>query len=352
MSTSPRHSKKWADTAIVLMASSLAINACTSHAQPPSATPPLATRAAHSLAGTAGTINAHTAPASQGSTQQPPQQCPAPLIKPAITNGVACGPLNCRSFAQAPDAIAYLMRETTPRVLAVGEIHAQKSNVLRVSPTQRFATLLPIFCGNARHIVIELMTGRNDCGDDRVEQVRRAQEPVTLPQAAANQNDFFALGNVAKANLIQPHALTPTCDEFKSILNAKDQDIARMLELTATRSAEVAEGLLELNASAKGIPYVILYGGAMHNDMTPNVGREAFSYGPRLDAITQQRTTELDIVLREQVKDTESFQRLAWYPEFRAPGLEQQFVLYQLGPKSFTLIYPAESQGQEAATSR
>jgi hypothetical protein len=82
----------------------------------------------------------------------------------------------------------------------------------------------------------------------------------------------------------------------------------------------------------------------MHNDMLPLEGREGFSYGPRLDVSSRHRTTELDIVLREQVKDTESFQRLPWFPHFRADGLDKQFILYRHGPKSFTLIYPDQSQ--------
>ncbi len=295
-------------------------------------------------AGLAGTAGLAASPATPAPAPEPTPQCPPPPARPTITDGTTCGLLDCRAFARAEDAIAYIMRETAPLVLAVGEIHAQKGLALKASPTQRFAELLPLFCGNSRHIVIELMTGRNDCGDNRVKEVQKAQKPVTQGQAATNQNDFFELGNIAKKNRIQPHALTPTCEELQSILAAKDQDIARMLELTATRTAEVAEELLTRNTDAKGTPTVILYGGAMHNDVNPGEGRGAFSYGPRLQASTQNRLTELDIVLREQVRDTESYQRLPWYPHFRAKKLEQQFVLYRLGPKSFTLIYPSSPQ--------
>jgi hypothetical protein len=241
--------------------------------------------------------------------------------------------------------VDYVLRETSPTVLAVGEIHAQKDSSLKASPTQRFAALIPMFCGRSQHIVIELWTPRNDCGDNSVARVREAQKPVTSAQAATNQNDFLELGNVAKANGIQPHALVPTCEDYRSILAADDQDIARMLELTATRSAELTEKLLSGSEEAGARePWVLLYGGAMHNDIAPKVGREQFSYGPRLLTSTSGRLTELDIVLREQVKGTEAFQRLAWYPYFRQDTLESQYTLFRLGPHSFTLIYPSQAQ--------
>lgn len=259
------------------------------------------------------------------------------------TQGTPCGALQCKAFARAEEAVNYVVRETLPAVLAVGEIHAQKDAGLKASPTRRFAELLPMFCGQAHDIVIELWTARNDCKDDRVARVREAQKPVTLAQAPTNQNDFLELGNVAKANGIQPHALVPSCEDYQSIINANERDIARMLELTATRSAEITEKLLERNRTRQQLPIVILYGGAMHNDLTPPQGRESFSYGPQLDESTGHHITELDIVLREQVKDTEIYRRFPWYPHFRNGPTERQFALYRLGPRSFTLIYPAET---------
>jgi hypothetical protein len=295
------------------------------------------------VAGSAAT----SAPSSAAATDQPgagtKPGCSAFRPTPAHSNGASCGPLDCRSFDQAADAIAYVVADTSPLVLAVGEIHVQKDANLARSPTQHFASLLPMFCGITRHIVIEIWTGRNDCGDRRVEQVQKAQKPVTQAQAATNKNDFYELGNVAKANRIQPHALTPSCEDYQSILSANDQDIARMLELTATRTADLTEQLLKASTGTGNYPYVILYGGAMHNDLVPNEGREAFSYGPRLDASTNHRVTELDIVLREQIRDTESYRRLAWYPHVRAETPEKRFMLYRLSPRSFTLIYPNQS---------
>jgi hypothetical protein len=214
---------------------------------------------------------------------------------------------------------------------------------LKASPTARFSALIPMFCGAARHIVIELWTGRNDCGDKRVEAVRRAQKPITQAQAPSNQDDFLELGNVAKSLGIQPHALVPTCEDYQSILSAKDQDVARMLELTATRTADLAEKLLGRSTRSDKWPTIILYGGAMHNDISPTEGRESFSYGPRLQASTEGRLTEIDLVLREQVKDTDSFRRFPWYEHLRNETAEKQFMLYRIGARSFALIYPNQS---------
>ncbi|MGE5784329.1 MAG: hypothetical protein ACM3ZE_07050 [Myxococcales bacterium] len=308
-----------------------------SSALPPQASAESAITAAGSSAGTPSPA----APSTLASSQAMPE-CSSSLPTPPV-DGVACGPLDCRQFASAEQALAYLIHTTSPLVLAVGEIHAQKGSSLKASPTQRFATLLPRLCGRARDLVIELWTARNDCGDDRVERVNKAQKPVTSAQASTNKNEFFELGNVAKANHIQPHALVPSCEDYQSIVAAKEQDIARMLELTATQTAEMAENLLQSRGSKTGSPMVLLYGGAMHNDLSPAEGRESFSYGPRLARSTSNRMTELDLVLREQVRDTDLFRRMAWYPYFRSETLEKQFTLYRVGPRSFTLIFPNQA---------
>jgi len=284
---------------------------------------------------------------SAGATQRAPTVVIAPAPsqvqpEPTVPKGRSCGALECLSFDHAEDAIDYVVTLKRPRVLAVGEIHVQRDLTLKSSTTKRFAELVPRFKGRAKHLVIELWTGRNDCGDKRVEKVQEAQKPVTSAQNATNQNDFVALGTVAKSNGITPHALVPTCEDYAQILAAQSDDIAKMLELTATKTVEVVNGLLTHDNGTSSEPFIISYGGAMHNDVSPRPGLESFSFASKLIESTQGRYVELDLIQREQVRDSESFTRQAWYPYFRAETLEKHYTLYQTGPSSFALIFPQQ----------
>jgi hypothetical protein len=238
--------------------------------------------------------------------------------------------------------VRYLLTSTSPYVLAVGEIHAQKDKPLKVTTPQRFARLLPLFKDQAKHLVLELWTGRNDCRDERVAQVKEAQKAVTEPQNASNQNDYLELGHQSKKLGIFPQALVPSCDDYQAILAASSNDIAKMLELTATKTKHTVEALLKRGPRPKLVPFIITYGGALHNDLTPKPGRESWSFGPDLQRATAGHYVELDLVQREQVRDTESFTALPWYPYYRQQPLETKVTLYKTGEASYALIYAAE----------
>jgi hypothetical protein len=267
---------------------------------------------------------------------------PPPTSPPNVATKTACGHLDCLAFDSAETALQFLLKQTSPYVLAIGEIHAQKNIPLKASTTHRFAQLLPQFQGTSKHLIIELWTGRNDCGDNRVAKVKEAQKPVTSAQAETNQNEYFELGNRSKELGIFPHALVPSCDDYQAIIAARSNDIAKMLELTALKTKETVETLLRKADPVPGIPYIITYGGALHNDVTPKPGREMWSFGADLYRDTKGHYVELDLIQREQVRDTESFTTLPWYPYFRKEGLESKYALFKMGDSSYALVFPSE----------
>lgn len=269
----------------------------------------------------------------------PPQRS----VKDTAPSPIPCGALDCLAFASADAAVRYLLATTSPYVLSVGEIHAQKDKPLKMTTPQLFARLLPLFKDHAKHLVLELWTGRNDCPDARVAKVKEAQKAVTEPQNAANQNDYLELGHQSKKLGIFPQALVPSCDDYQSILTAKSKDIAKMLELTATKTKETVELLLKRATGEIHVPFIITYGGALHNDLAPKPGRETWSFGPDLQRVTAGHVVELDLVQREQVRDTESFTKLPWYPYYRQQPLEEMYALYKTGEASYTLIFAANN---------
>lgn len=295
----------------------------------------------------AGAATDRVPPSAANSTQAPPEaQEPGANTSSAPESphgtGVACGALDCLAFDRAEDAILSVLEATEPVVLAVGEIHAQKGSELKVTPTAHFGLVLPLFRSRTKHLVLELWTGRNDCGDNRVARVQEAQKPATKTQRSTNQSDFFHLGELSQAQGIMPHALVPSCDDYARILAAKQEDIATMLELTAERTVGVVTELLARKPADAGSPYVVTYGGTMHNDVSPRPGLESFSFAAKLQKLTDGHYVELDLVLREQVRDTGAFKQFAWYSHFRSATVAKRFALYRTHPKSYTLIFPEQ----------
>ncbi|MEO6600769.1 MAG: hypothetical protein ABIQ16_12905 [Polyangiaceae bacterium] len=278
------------------------------------------------------------APAS--ATPQPGPAATAPIAgAPSATPADQprpCGDLNCLAFTTPEAAFAYVLK-SEPRVLAVGEAHAQQGTPGIASSTRRFAEqFMPLLAGRSKHIVIELLVA--NCKPQTVTGVEKTQAPVTEHQAESNQSEFLTLGKYAKRLGIEPQALNPSCGEYESVLAAGDEGVARLLSLVAEQTEKSVKALL--SEPGAGAQIVLTYGGALHNDLHPRAGQEGWTFGPQLFAASQGHYVELDLIVPEFVKDTEAWRKLPWFPAFDREHLLSETLLYQPTPGSFTLIFP------------
>jgi hypothetical protein len=197
-------------------------------------------------------------------------------------------------------------------------------------------SLLPRLAPRASDLIIELWVANGSCG--KVEQhVAQQQKAVTAPQAASNQGEFFELGQRAKGLGIMPHALVPTCEQYRKIAGAGASDIEEMLTMIESVTERDARQLLAERGPER---LIALYGGAMHNDLAPRPGREAFTFGPALAGATDGHYVELDLVIPEQIKDTETWQSLPWYPAYSSKEADSEAYLYSWVPHAYALIFP------------
>ena len=260
---------------------------------------------------------------------------PAPTL-PAPPEPRPCGALDCLAFATPRAAFEYVLR-SQPRVLAIGEAHAQQSSAGIRSSTRRFAEqLLPLLAGKSKHIVIELLLA--NCSKKTVERTTQTQAPVTEHQAASNQNEFLALGKVAQRLGIEPQALAPTCAEYDRATASGEDGVAQLLALVARQTQSSVEALLA-KPDTSGEP-ILTYGGALHNDLSPRPGQESWSFGPQLSLATQGRYVELDLIVPEFVKDTEAWRAMPWFGAFDREHLTAETLLYRPSASSFALIFP------------
>jgi len=257
----------------------------------------------------------------------------APVSSPPAFRDCGSG---CKAFADAETAFDHVLLEN-PRILAIGEAHAQNTGPKLASSTRRFMDgLLPRLSPRAADLVIELWVANGSCG--KVEQkVQKQQEAVTAPQAATNQNEFMELGHRAKALGIMPHALVPSCEQYQKIAGAGAADIEEMLRMIKTVTARDVTDLLTKRGPER---LVVAYGGAMHNDLMPRPGREDFSFGPELARASSERYVELDLVVPEQIKDTETWRALPWYSQYSAEKADTGAYLLSWAPHAYALVFP------------
>jgi hypothetical protein len=263
---------------------------------------------------------------------------------PADPNaGVPCGGLGCLRFRSAEAAFEHVLAEK-PLLLALGEAHAQQGTESIPSTVNRFTQqLLPRLVGRARALVVELLVSDGKCGGQVEQSVAEKQRPVTEHQAASNQNEFLSLARQSKALGIVPYPLRPTCEEYRAITGAGAGDINLMLSTVRDASLRTLNGLLDATPKPGENGLILAYGGALHNDLAPRSGRESWSFGPALRERTNGRYVELDLIVPEYVKDTESWQAFPWYKEYQTAPHTEETLLYSPSPSSFVLIFPRSS---------
>jgi hypothetical protein len=243
--------------------------------------------------------------------------------------------MRCRVFDSPADALEEVLK-TQPRLLAIGETHAQKGSEGVRSATSRFTEqLLPKLQGRSSDLILELWVADGRCGKKET-KVAEKQKPVAEKQVDTNQNEFVTLRHRSKELGITPHVLRPSCEQYDRILAAGPDGIEQMLTMITQLTAAMAKQMLD-----KSDKMLVAYGGAMHNDLAPRPGRESWSFGPELDAHTNGKTVELDLIVREYVKDTDAWKALPWYPHFDREKLKDKTLLYSPSPRSYVLIFPA-----------
>ncbi|WP_437950487.1 hypothetical protein WME98_06325 [Sorangium sp. So ce296] len=262
----------------------------------------------------------------------------AAATAPASPAPAPCGALGCLAFDAPAQAFAHVL-QSGPRVLAVGEAHAQQGADGVPSATRRFTELfLPALAGRASDLIVELWAVDPRCKKEQVARVEEEQKAVTQTQSAGNQGEFLALGSEAKRLGIRPRLLAPSCQEYDAIVRAGPDAVTAMLEMIARLTAAEAKALLGREDAADKM--VIAYGGALHNDVAPGPGRERWSFGPELSAATGGKYVELDLIVREFIKDSESWRALPWYPHFDREAHPDETVLFNPAPGAYVLIFP------------
>jgi len=252
----------------------------------------------------------------------------------------ACGELSCRDFPSAARALTVILEETKPALVGFGESHALKGTEGVKSTTARFTDeLIPLFKDRASALVLELWAPDPKCSKEKVKAVEQKQKVVTEKQAAGNQNEFVKLGEKSRAEGIVPFLLKPTCEDFDKIRGAGDDAVMVMLDVVTRNMRDKTTALFaETEKKAPG-KMVLAYGGALHNDIAPREGREAWSYAAGLDRLAPGRYIEVDLVVPEFIKDTDTWKSLPWYAAYDRGRAGDRVVVIAVSARAFVVVF-------------
>lgn len=267
----------------------------------------------------------------------------APEVPAGATDCTEPDGPSCFRFPSPESAFRWVLAKE-PRILAIGEAHAQRGTEAIASATKRFTeSFLPLVTPVASDVVVELWAPDPKCAKE-VKQVASAQKPVVVAQAETNQNEYVTLGTAAKTSGMTPWLLRPTCDDFSMLADAGDDAVGAMLGLVKRLTQAKVTQLYQRNLGSGAAPKsVIAYGGAMHNDLAPGETMKEYSFGPELDRLAGGRYVELDLIVPEYVKSSPVWEKLPWYAAFeraRARGTLDTTTVYAVGERSFVLVFP------------
>lgn len=252
-----------------------------------------------------------------------------------------CGDMRCELFDTPARAFAQVLAEK-PRVLAIGEVHQTNSSTAIRSAISRFTEqLLPVLRHKASDLIAETWVSSGDCGEEEEEAVEEIAETTQRP--VETEDEVVTLLKSARALMIIPHILQVSCDEYASMLDREGElDAEKVLALVTRLLLEKAKFLHEKNESRKSKRTVVIYGGAIHNDLRPAAEYAAYSYGKALDFATEERYLALDLYVPELLEALEDYQTEAWYPYFKKYVSDKKTLLIREGDGSFILVFPRQ----------
>jgi hypothetical protein len=160
-----------------------------------------------------------------------------------------------------------------------------------------------------------------------------------VKRPTSTKNEIALLADAARAAKVQPHAMTLACKDYETVAPAKGEaDPVAMLTLTTKELSRIATSAIAFRDN-KADPrhWIVVYGGALHNDLYPADGVAEWSYATGIDAATKGRYVEVDLIVPELAEAAETAKQEPWFP--LVAGAKDVRV-WKRDDRSFVVILP------------
>ena len=281
---------------------------------------------------------------------QPSPPRPRPEALPPDAAAPEETALPYRAFGDAAKALKHVLDKHDPLALGVGEFH-QKTNSAKVrSAVRRFSEqLVAPLSSRASDLVVETWITKGSCGKQEKAVVKQVETTTKRPEAT--ESEVVKLLKRAKGAGIRPHILEVGCDDYKQLLGGGKVDYAKLLGMITKHLRGKAELLVKVRAKkpaaaaavavdkkpGKPRRLVVVYGGALHNDLYPYDDLKDFTFGEALKKRTSGRYVEVDLYVPEYVEKDKNLAKEAWFPLLRLAS-PRGVVLIERGVGSYILL--------------
>lgn len=231
----------------------------------------------------------------------------------ALAAAPDAGCSECEVFASPKEAFAAVLREQ-PTVLAVGEYHELKSSPKVPSTLKRFTRdFVPMLKGQLAEVVVETWMVNGRCGEVEKKATKAVAKVTQRPDET--EDELTLMLDATYRLGANNHILILDCDDYRSLLkDAGTLDAEASLLMVKEKVEEKARESLEKRDGG----VVLLYGGAVHNDVQPLEEWKAYAFGPSLARDLGPKYLELDLLVPEYVVGDEDLVKELWF----APALE------------------------------
>jgi hypothetical protein len=242
-------------------------------------------------------------------------------------------------FFATPSEIVTRLLARKPRLVAFGEYHQLEGGARVASSVKRFGDeMLAAIAPSASDLVLETWVTEGKCGATETNAVAKVEETIQRPQTT--EDELITLLKRAKASGVQPHILTLSCQEYEEI-QPKDGEVD-YVKLLGVVTAQLKKGIDAALAHSPKQKLVMVYGGALHNDVLPQKELAIFSFAKPVAKEVGGRYLEVDLYVPEYIAADKKIIAEPWYPRWKAaqaahPG---ETALVTRAPTSYIVIFP------------
>jgi hypothetical protein len=247
------------------------------------------------------------------------------------------GPLVAEKFVSPAGAIRAFLGDATG-VVAFGELHqTTKTTAVRSSIARFTDEILPAIAPRASHLIVESWVSRGECGETEKQVTKDVARTTERP--VETEGEIVRLLRRAKELGIAPHLLDVDCHEYQSLVTrGGGVDYDRLLTMTGQHLGRAIAQALALPRPPDR-PLVIVYGGALHNDLAPSAELAKYSFGPATDALTHGNYREVDLFVPELVDATPALRGERWYAAWEPVRGRAGTTLIRRQPRSAVLLF-------------
>ncbi len=159
------------------------------------------------------------------------------------------------------------------------------------------------------------------------------------------EDEIVTLLGRATASGARPHILKVSCAEYRLLAPAagggarQPVDFQRMLALIEQKLEAKTIEVLASRPAADAAKLIVVYGGALHNDLHPDPVLAPFSYGLRVFHATAGRYRELDLYVPAYLERNPAMRGEPWFAAWQRAAVPGRTVLIRRGPDSFIVVF-------------